>query len=100
MKVEEPEAVAVRKPKSLSASRTRSNGGDAQKYFESIEFILEYILKTQDPERAGFFLDNLVDRLQVAGVKVPPTVSTPYLNTIPVEQQPEYPGDLALERRL
>src|SRR5438552_2116552 len=99
MKVEEQEnRVATAKP--VRAPRVRSNGGEAQKYFESIEFILEYILKTQDPERAGFFIDNLIDRLQAAGIKVPPTVSTPYLNTIPIEQQPEYPGNLEIERRI
>ena len=27
-------------------------------------------------------------------------LTTPYLNTIPVEMQPEYPGDRAMERRI
>lgn len=98
MKVVEQENRAA--TRTISRSRTKSNGGDAQKYFESIEFILEYILKTQDPERAGLFVDNLIDRLQASGLKVPPMVSTPYLNTIPVEKQPEYPGDLQIERRI
>jgi pyruvate dehydrogenase E1 component len=35
-----------------------------------------------------------------AGVRVPFTANTAYVNTIPREQQPPYPGNLELERRL
>src|SRR5688572_4071312 len=34
------------------------------------------------------------------GVEVPFTANTPYVNTIPVELQPPYPGDQAIERRV
>src|ERR1051325_3101679 len=99
MKVEEQEN-RVAAPRPAPSRRVRSNGGETQKYFASIEFIFEYILKTQNTEQTGFYIHNLIDRLQAAGVKVPPIVSTPYLNTIPVEQQPEYPGNLEIERRI
>ena len=33
-------------------------------------------------------------------MKTQVTVNTPYLNTIPVEQEPPYPGDLALEKKI
>src|SRR4051794_28048714 len=87
----------------LAKHRAKASGrsdGDAQRYFESIEYILEHILKTADPERAGAFIDSLINRLRGAGLNVPPIVSTPYQNTIPVEQQPKYPGDLEIERRI
>lgn len=80
--------------------RVESNGGDAQKYFQSVEFILEYITKAHDPEQAGTFVDTLIDRLRAAGLPVPPIVSTPYINTIPENDEDEYPGDLELERRI
>jgi len=32
-----------------------------------------------------------MDRLRSSGVEVPNTVSTPYVNTIPVDDQPDYP---------
>ena len=73
-----------------------NNGGDAQKYYQSVEFILEYITKAHDPEHAGAFVDTLIDRLRAAGLPVPPMVSTPYINTIHEEEQDEYPGDLEL----
>lgn len=77
-----------------------SNGDDAQKYFQSVEFILEYILKAHGPDQAGRFVDSLIDRLHEAGMVVPPIVSTPYVNTITAEEQPPYPGDLEVERRI
>src|SRR6185503_12245141 len=43
---------------------------------------------------------NLVDRLRGSGVQVPSVVSTPYVNTIPVEKQPAYPGDWQTEVRI
>ena len=76
------------------------NGDTSQKYFQSIENILEYIFTSQAPERAGAIVDTLIDRLRAAGLNVPPIVSTPYVNTIPVEEQPEFPGDQELERRI
>src|SRR4051812_22112348 len=96
MNVLEQERLATLK----ALSRRDNVSGEARKYFESIEFILEYILKTSDPERAGTFIDSLIDRLRSAGLNVPPIVSTPYVNTIPRERQSKYPGDLELERRI
>src|SRR5436190_15885518 len=98
MNVLEQERLASHQAK---ASRRGENAGsEAQKYFDSIESILEHILKTTDPERAGAFIDSLINRLRSAGLNVPPLISTPYVNSLPVEEQSKYPGDLALERRI
>ncbi|KQP38083.1 alpha-ketoglutarate dehydrogenase [Pseudorhodoferax sp. Leaf274] len=58
------------------------------------------LLASGGPERARFMLDELarVARAQRIGWK--PELSTPYANTIGVEQQPVFPGDLAIEERL
>src|SRR4026209_128214 len=74
--------------------------GETRKWFQSLEFVLEYVLKNQGSEEAPYFVDNLIDRLREAGIRVPPTTSTPYLNPIPVEQQPQYPGDWQIETRI
>src|SRR6266853_2661001 len=73
---------------------------EARKWFESLEYVLEYVLKKQGSEQAPFFLDNLVERLRGSGLEVPPTTNTPYLNTIPVEEEPAYPGDWKVETRI
>src|SRR5438552_18222133 len=83
------------------AHREQSRGAEeARKWFESLAFVLEYILRTQSSDQAAYFMDRLIDRLREEGIHVPPQVSTPYLNTIPGEEEPPYPGDRELERRI
>ena len=52
------------------------------------------------PARARFLLDQLAQLACHPGVGWEPPRGTPYANSIPVERQPVYPGDLALEERL
>jgi pyruvate dehydrogenase E1 component len=42
----------------------------------------------------------MIDHARRSGAYLPYSPNTAYLNTIPVGQQPEYPGDRALERRI
>jgi pyruvate dehydrogenase E1 component len=58
------------------------------------------LLRTQGPERARFMLDALVRRARLEDVEWQPELNTPYRNTIPVDRQPAYRGDLAIEERL
>ncbi len=60
------------------------------------------VLANEGPERANFIIEKLLESAGKAGVETCKAVAlfTPYCNTIPVEQQPEYPGDLELEKRL
>ena len=97
------EKVKVKKREPAYAKRTSSHSPDGQernRWFESLEFVLEYVLKQQDANQAESFVDSLVNRLRDSGVNVPNVVQTPYVNTIPAEAQPEYPGDRDLERRI
>jgi pyruvate dehydrogenase E1 component len=79
---------------------TEAQAGERRKWLAALEFVVEHALRTQGPDRARFFLGNLVDRLRRDGVQVPHTVSSPYVNTIPVADQPPYPGNRELERRI
>jgi pyruvate dehydrogenase E1 component len=45
-------------------------------------------------------LSQLYSRAQAQGVPVVPSMTTPYVNTIPVEAEPPFPGDRAIERRI
>ncbi len=78
----------------------KSNGSEMQEWFESLEPALEFVLKCQEPLKASRFLDKLILRLRESGIKVPQVVSTPYINTIPPEQQKPYPGDWKTEVRI
>ncbi|MDA8366792.1 MAG: pyruvate dehydrogenase (acetyl-transferring), homodimeric type [Actinomycetota bacterium] len=50
--------------------------------------------------RARYLLLRLLERAAARHVEFPASVSTPYVNTIPTSQEPEFPGDEHLERRI
>jgi pyruvate dehydrogenase E1 component len=51
-------------------------------------------------ERARFLLNRLIERAHRLGVQLDYAANTPYVNTIPLEKQPPFPGDRAIERRI
>jgi pyruvate dehydrogenase E1 component len=61
---------------------------------------LDQVIEDGGPDRASYLLHQLSDRATRLGVRAPANVTTPYVNTIPVEEQVAYPGDRALERRI
>jgi pyruvate dehydrogenase E1 component len=61
---------------------------------------LEYVLKTKGPERVQYLLAKLEQKVRRADVELPVTLNTPYVNTIPADRQPPYPGDREVERRI
>jgi len=61
---------------------------------------LEALIDAEGIGRAHFLLENLIARARSRGTFLPYNANTPYLNTIPVEQQPRYPGDREIERRI
>src|SRR5690348_11408519 len=69
---------------------------------ENLEWMesLDDVLVREGPERVR----ELIQMLQVhganRGVSLPFTANTPYINTIPPDQQPPYPGSREIERRI
>ncbi len=61
---------------------------------------LSALIGAAGPERARFLLDTLAAQAQAVGVNWRPELTTPYVNTVRVEHQPPFPGDLAIEERL
>ncbi len=58
------------------------------------------VVETRGRPRARFLLMKLLERARAAQVEFPATVSTPYVNTIPADEEPWFPGDEYLERRI
>ncbi len=58
------------------------------------------LVATEGPQRARFVLDELVRLARSSQVDWTPELVTPYVNTIPVDRQPAFPGDLAIEEKL
>jgi pyruvate dehydrogenase E1 component len=77
-----------------------SRANDAEQRLSALEQLLEVALKNEERGTARRFLAKMADRLRESGIAIPPITSTPYLNTIPVEDQPEYPGDWQTEVRI
>lgn len=65
-----------------------------------MEHLLSATLAEEGPQQATLTLGRFVDRLRKSGLEVPHVVRTPYQNTIPAADEPEYPGDAELERRI
>jgi pyruvate dehydrogenase E1 component len=84
----------------LPQDGSRNGGAEKDKWLDALEFVLESVLKEKDSAAAPFLLNRLATRLRDAGVDVPMTVSTPYINTITAEEEPTYPGDREIERRI
>ncbi|QDF95808.1 pyruvate dehydrogenase (acetyl-transferring), homodimeric type [Azoarcus sp. DD4] len=61
---------------------------------------LEEVLARAGTARAEFLVERLIEAGRVAGGRFHTRHTTPYRNTIPVEAQPVYPGDLDLETRI
>ncbi len=58
------------------------------------------LLAVQGPARARYLLDELAGLARQHRAGWQPELNTPYVNTIAVDQQPVFPGDLAIEERL
>ncbi|HUY41405.1 MAG TPA: pyruvate dehydrogenase (acetyl-transferring), homodimeric type [Candidatus Dormibacteraeota bacterium] len=58
------------------------------------------VLAAEGPERARELIHRIVDEAWKGGAHVSIGVETPYVNTIPPDQQAPFPGDRAIEARL
>jgi pyruvate dehydrogenase E1 component len=83
----------------LADRKMISNDVDPEETREWLES-LEDVLQRHGPERARYLISLLEQRAHREGVSLPFTANTPYINTIPVSQQPRYPGSREIERRI
>jgi pyruvate dehydrogenase E1 component len=69
---------------------------ETREWEESLEALVSRVGK----DRARYVLLRLLERGRQLDVGIPAIRSTDYVNTIPPEQEPPYPGDETLEQRL
>jgi pyruvate dehydrogenase E1 component len=69
---------------------------------ETIDWIrsLDEVVDQEGETRARFLLFKLLKRARQLQVGLPPLTNTRYINTISPEQEPAFPGDEQLERRI
>jgi pyruvate dehydrogenase E1 component len=70
--------------------------GETNEWLDSFDAVVD----THGRNRARYLLMRLLERARGQGVGFPATVSTPYINTIPPELEPWFPGDEYMERRI
>ncbi len=86
------------------ASNRPANGNgfadlDAVETTEWLEAV-DAVVSHDGPERAREILTRVIERAQHAGTGPIASLNTAYLNTIAPEDEPPFPGDAAIERRL
>ena len=76
-------------PREISAEAVRE-------WLESLDAVIDHHGLTE----AGQLLQRLTRRAEREGVQLPFTANTPYINTIPPDEERPYPGDRDLEQQI
>ena len=86
----------IEETKRASAAQWDDDPQETAEWLEALDAIVAHVGK----DRAQFLLDRLTDHAYTKGLTRAPSRVTPYVNTIPVADEPPYPGDLEIESRL
>lgn len=85
--------------KDKKTPQNRDGSPEALENQEWLESMAE-VLDRDGPERAIGLLEELRDYVNERGVKIPFRANTPFINTIPANQQQAFPGSRDVERRI
>ncbi len=69
---------------------------ETQEWIDSIKSVLE----NDGIERAHYILQKILTYARLNGIRMPYSATTDYVNTIPLKQQDNYPGNRDIERRI
>lgn len=58
------------------------------------------LVEVKGRSRATYLLMRMLEQARRQQVGIPATVTTPYINTVPPEEEPWFPGDEHIERRI
>ncbi len=72
---------------------------DVQETKEWVE-ALAAVVEHEGPARAHYLIETLIATAREEGINIPYSATTEYINTIPVDQQPPYPGNPDMEIKL
>ncbi len=75
---------------------TDTDPQETKEWLESLAAVVEH----EGPARAHYLIETLIATARQEGVNIPYSATTEYINTIPAEQQPPYPGDPDMEIKL
>ena len=70
---------------------------ETQEWLDSISSVIRH----QGVERAQYLIKGLINKTTESGQQLPvDSLTTPYRNTIPLEEEAMLPGDMYMERRI
>ena len=75
---------------------TEDQNAETREWLEALDDVID----RDTPERVRYLLRQLQTRAHSAGIRLPFTANTPYVNTILVSEQPPFPGNREIERRI
>ncbi|MEM1243224.1 MAG: pyruvate dehydrogenase (acetyl-transferring), homodimeric type [Pseudomonadota bacterium] len=78
------------------ANHTDIDPTETHEWLEALASVIAH----DGPERARFLIKKMIEQARRSGTDVPYGFNTPYINTIPVAQEPVYPGDEKMEQRI
>ena len=77
----------------------KSADTDPQETKEWID-ALEGVITQEGAERAHYLIETLIGQARQDGIDIPYSANTEYINTIPADQQPKYPGNPDMEIKI
>jgi pyruvate dehydrogenase E1 component len=80
----------------MTDSRDDLDPDETREWLDSVEDVID----RDGTERVHFLLDQAVAAARARGAELPFGATTPYVNSIPPDQQPDFPGDIGLEWRI
>src|SRR5207237_516496 len=87
---------AQTKPPSINGARVDLDPIETTEWLEAVDAVVSH----DGPDRARDLLTRVLERAQHAGTGTIASLNTAYVNTIPADREPPFPGDPAVERRL
>jgi len=85
-----------RQPLSATARQDDADPAETAEWREALQSLLE----ADGADRAGYVLDSVLGHAASLGLRANSQTRTAYLNTIPADQEPPFPGNLAVEERI
>ena len=61
---------------------------------------LDGVITAEGADRAHYLIDKLIGQAREDGIDIPYSANTEYINTIPADQQPKYPGNADMEIKI
>ena len=84
----------------LGAAANDADAQETREWLDALSAVIGPDGSEVGRERAHFLLETLIDHARQAGIDMPFSATTAYVNTIPTDQEERTPGNIEIEERL